>query len=170
MIIIAEQITRFRGQYWFLSNFYPYSGLKFHGIWYKNSEAAFQAQKTLNLRIQESYKNLSPLEAKRLGKQIKMRSDWDIVKDAVMLQVVSAKFYWNPTLVWKLIETGDAELIEGNTWGDTYWGICNGVGQNRLGYILMLIRSSYMEESVSYDAQLLKSLAYYNNGGYHHDE
>ena len=31
--------------------------------------------------------------------------------------------------------------IEGNTWNDTFWGVCNGQGQNWLGKILMLVRS-----------------------------
>ena len=37
--------------------------------------------------------------------------------------------------------TGDAELIEGNNWGDTFWGVCNGVGENHLGKLLMARRA-----------------------------
>jgi len=58
-----------------------------------------------------------------------------------MYEVVSAKFLQNPPLMFKLIHTDDQELIEGNSWGDTYWGVCRGSGQNKLGKILMAIRT-----------------------------
>ena len=58
-----------------------------------------------------------------------------------MFDLVLEKFKQNPELKQKLLETGNQELIEGNTWNDTFWGVCNGQGQNWLGKILMLARS-----------------------------
>ena len=57
-----------------------------------------------------------------------------------MEDICRAKFTQNEELKKKLIDTGDATLIEGNTWNDTFWGVCNGVGENNLGKILMKIR------------------------------
>lgn len=83
---------------------------------------------------------LSPQKAKRLGHNVELRSDWEEMKYNVMYQVCKAKFLQNPGLARKLIETGDAELVEGNTWDDEIWGVCNGVGENNLGKTLMCIR------------------------------
>jgi predicted NAD-dependent protein-ADP-ribosyltransferase YbiA (DUF1768 family) len=63
------------------------------------------------------------------------------VKVKLMFVLVTEKFKQNPELKQKLLETGNQELIEGNTWNDTFWGVCNGQGQNWLGKILMLVRS-----------------------------
>ena len=45
-----------------------------------------------------------------------------------------------------LLETGDEELVEGNTWSDTTWGVCNGVGENKLGRLLMIVRDMIKDE------------------------
>lgn len=71
----------------------------------------------------------------------KLRGDWEAVKDSVMYEICKAKFSQNPDLADQLVATKDAELIEGNTWGDRIWGVCDGVGENRLGKILMRIRA-----------------------------
>lgn len=86
------------------------------------------------------FANLPPNEAKRLGRRVKLRADWETVKDQVMFDVCCAKFNDNEYLAQLLVQTGDAILIEGNTWNDTYWGVCNGKGKNMLGKILMQIR------------------------------
>ncbi|MGX1195794.1 NADAR family protein [Metabacillus sp. SLBN-84] len=131
------KITEFRGEHYFLSNFFS-APVVFEGIRYENNEAAFQAQKQPE-RASE-FSSLPPNEAKRLGRRVKLRPDWEVVKQDVMLGVVRAKFTQNAKLREKLIQTGDAELIEGNTWGDTYWGVCRGTGRNELGKILMMVR------------------------------
>ena len=131
-------IKEFQGEYRYLSNFY-HSPLEYKGIKYLNAEAAFQAQKEEGR--QAEFSNLDPSQAKRLGRQVKLRSDWDEVKDQIMYEVVSRKFLQNPPLMFKLIHTDDQELEEGNSWGDTYWGVCNGTGQNKLGKILMTVRT-----------------------------
>lgn len=68
------------------------------------------------------------------------RPDWNKVKKRIMANILDIKFS-DPVLRQLLDDTGDAEIIEGNSWGDTYWGVCRGVGQNNLGKILMNIRT-----------------------------
>ena len=84
---------------------------------------------------------LNPQAAKRLGRRVELRPDWESVKYDVMYQVCKAKFTQNPNLLERLLATGDAELVEGNTWGDQVWGVCKGVGENHLGKTLMRIRA-----------------------------
>ena len=86
------------------------------------------------------FSQASPSEAKAAGRKIDLRSDWEEVKDKVMYEIVLAKFTQNPDLKKKLLATGDEHLEEGNTWGDTIWGTVDGVGENRLGKILMRVR------------------------------
>lgn len=133
-------ISDFRGEYFFLSNFYS-APVMYMGHMFQSNEAAFQAAKCLP-RSSEFCK-LTPGEAKRLGRQVLLREDWEGVKDRVMYEVCLNKFIQNPDLMQKLIDTGEEELIEGNTWRDTYWGVCNGVGENRLGQILMQLRAEF---------------------------
>lgn len=128
----------FRGKYFFLSNFYS-APVTYLGKTFKNNEAAFQSAKCPE-RSNE-FLNLSPSDAKRLGRRVRLRDDWEYTKDKVMYDICMAKFMQNENLARLLIETGDAILIEGNTWGDRVWGVCDGAGENRLGKILMRIRS-----------------------------
>lgn len=130
-------ITEFRGEYAFLSNFYE-SDIYCWGFKFKNAEAAFQAMKD---PLQASlFVGLDAKAAKRLGRKVNLRKDWEQLKEKFMLTVCFAKFMQNPDLGEKLVATGNKTLIEGNTWGDTEWGICNGEGKNLLGIILMHIR------------------------------
>lgn len=140
-------IDTFRDKYLFLSNL-SQAKIKYNGLEFKSSEAAFQAQKVLDDEERIPFTKLAPKEAKRRGRQVKLRPDWEDVKDDIMEEVVRAKFSQNEGLKIKLLATGDATLIEGNTWNDRYWGvdIKTGEGQNRLGKILMKIRSEYQEE------------------------
>ena len=132
-------IKEFRGQYYFLSNFYT-SKVTYKGLSYMNNEAAFQAQKVLDLDGKKAFCTLDAKDAKRQGRRVKLRSDWESVKDNIMYEIVLAKFSQNYTLKEKLLNTGDKILIEGNKWNDTYWGVCNGKGMNKLGTILMKVR------------------------------
>ncbi len=137
---MSNTIDEFRGKYFFLSNFYA-APVTYQGLRFENNEAAFQAAKCPE-RISE-FCGLTPNAAKRLGRRVPLRSDWEIVKYDVMYEVCMAKFTQNPDLLSKLLATGDAELIEGNTWGDRVWGVdfYRGVGENHLGKILMKVRS-----------------------------
>lgn len=133
-------ISSFRGKYAFLSNFYSAS-VYYNGRWYRNNEAAFQAQKCPE-RAGEFVMLTAP-EAKRFGRRVPLRPDWDEVKDQIMYDIVLNKFTYHSELLTMLRTTGDEELVEGNTWHDTYWGVCDGVGQNRLGKILMEVRERF---------------------------
>ena len=136
-------ITSFSGQYSFLSNFYL-QRILYDGNWFPSVEHAFQSMKMLpaervnsniNFRAFQS-PSVTPGQAKRLGRKVTMRADWDEIRQIVMETLVSKKFDYMD-LRALLIETSPAELIEGNTWNDTFWGVCNGVGENHLGKILM---------------------------------
>lgn len=133
-----ESIKGFRGEYFFLSNFFS-APVFFQGMRFGNNEAAFQAAKCPERML--DFCNLSPQSAKRLGRSVTLRPDWEDVKYEVMYQICKAKFTQNTDLSRKLIDTGDAELVEENTWGDRDWGVCSGVGKNNLGKILMRIRN-----------------------------
>ena len=130
-------IDKFEGDMYFLSNFYAVT-FEYKGVTYLNSEAAFHAQKEPG-REQE-FSMLFPDKAKKLGRSVKLREDWESVKDDIMYDIVYEKFKQKPELLKLLIDTVDAELIEGNWWNDTYWGVCNGKGENKLGKILMRVR------------------------------
>lgn len=141
---MAKTIAGFFKEYRFLSNFWP-TVLRLDGIEYVSLEHAYQAAKTTNQKDKLWVAAAEgPGSAKKRGRRITIRPDWDEVKLAVMESLVREKFSWNRTkhseLSNLLLATGDLELIEANTWGDTFWGRCNGVGKNHLGLILMKVR------------------------------
>ena len=129
-------ISHFRGKYAFLSNFYEHP-IAYRGVVYRNSEAAFQAQKCPS-RAQE-FANLSGKEAKKLGRHVDFPINWLMVRVVIMEEVLMAKFS-DPELRQKLLDTGDEELVEGNNWNDRFWGV-DGSGENYLGKLLMKVRS-----------------------------
>lgn len=131
-----KQITSFRGNYYFLSNIYP-CNIIYKDISYKCVESAFQAQK--DPERSKEFASLDGFKAKALGKRVKLRSDWEKVKLSIMYEIVATKFT-DLNLNNKLVATKDYELIESNTWSDTFWGTVNGKGLNYLGQILMYIR------------------------------
>ncbi|QDJ96454.1 YbiA-like protein [Xanthomonas phage Xoo-sp13] len=93
----------------------------------------------------------TPGKAKSYGKPIEkggritVRPDWDDVKLILMEQFTREKYASNDTLRQKLLDTRGMLILEGNTWGDVYWGICNGVGQNHLGKIIMKVRDGFLQ-------------------------
>ena len=136
-----EKIDCFDGEFDFLSNFYE-STIYHDGIKYPTVEHAFQAAKTMDLNERIKIANMNtPGKAKRAGRKVALRPDWEQVKFEVMKELVTIKFL-NPDLKAKLLATKNAELIEGNTWNDTCWGVCKGIGQNNLGKILMEVREN----------------------------
>ena len=139
-LIIMKKITEFRGKYFFLSNFYD-AKVEYNGLSFLNNESAFQAQKVLDSQTRNRFCTLPPNKAKSLGRHVTLREDWESVKDNIMYNIVLNKFSQNISLQERLLATGDSILIEGNTWNDTYWGVCNGVGKNMLGRILMGVRN-----------------------------
>jgi ribA/ribD-fused uncharacterized protein len=132
-------IDSFHGEYAFLSNYYD-SPIFYDGILYPTVEHAFQAAKTTVFiqRIIIANKK-TPGQAKCAGRKVTLRDNWDDIKLYIMKELIILKFT-NPKLKSALLNTKDAELIERNTWNDTYWGICNGIGENHLGKILMEVR------------------------------
>lgn len=134
-----RKINEFQGKYRFLSNFWP-ARVHYEGKVYASVEAAYQAAKCSDPKDRVQFQNLSdPFQAKKLGKKVALRRDWDGIKLSLMETLLREKFSI-PELAQLLLDTGDALLEEGNTWGDTYWGICRGQGKNHLGKLLMKIR------------------------------
>jgi len=139
---MMEDVKMFRGAYQFLSNMYA-APFEWDGRSYRNSEAAFQSAKSLDPAVRDTFSEMSGPVAKRAGRKVQLRWDWERVKDDIMEEVVRAKFTQNPALLQKLLNTGDAQLIEGNRWRDSYWGVdlTTGQGENHLGQILMKLRA-----------------------------
>jgi ribA/ribD-fused uncharacterized protein len=134
-------IDSFSKEYRFLSNFYP-CWVKLDGENYPSVEHAYQAAKTTDeqLRLYFQEPIVTSGEAKKAGRRLKIRQDWEDVKINIMYNLLKDKFL-QPKFKTLLLSTQDEELIEGNWWGDTFWGICKGVGENHLGKLLMKVRS-----------------------------
>jgi len=140
-------INQFQGEYRFLSNFWP-AKVIFNGITFPTVEHAYQAAKTTDKEEQLKIAKLPlPDQAKRAGRKVKMQPGFDKIKLKIMEDLVRQKFQNHKQLKEKLLATGDAVLVEGNWWGDTYWGVCRGRGENHLGRILMKIRSELKKEN-----------------------
>lgn len=141
-------IKEFQGSYRFLSNFWP-SKIIFRGVEYPSVENVFQARKCMYTSDMDAFTTCSAGQAKRLGRKITLRTDWQAVKVEIMWEAVQFKFTHNEKLGDKLIATAPATITEGNKWNDTFWGvdIDTGKGQNNLGIILMQIRDSLLPKS-----------------------
>ena len=144
-------IDCFDGKWAFLSNFY-WNEIEHEGIVYPTNEHFFQAMKTLDNNERRQIANcLTPGQAKRMGRRVALRSDWESVKEDVMLLGLCLKFADEQLADW-LLETGDEELVEGTTWHDNEWGNCscskciNIEGKNKLGKLLMRVRDMIKEE------------------------
>ena len=136
-----ENIKGFFGQYRWLSNFHI-AEVVYEGLDFPSSENAYQACKSLDPEIRKKFQSITPSEAKKLGRKIPMREDWEGVKLKVMSDVCEWKFTKHSDLREALLETGDKYIEETNHWKDTFYGVCNDIGQNHLGKILMEIRGS----------------------------
>lgn len=144
-----DKIDSFTGEYEFLSNFY-YSPIheeppNHAPIEYPTVEHYFQAMKTKDLKLREEIAHCKAAgSAKRLGRALHLREDWEEIKNGVMYSALKGKFEY-PNLRQKLLATGDAILVEGNWWHDNYWGSCKcdkcgNHGRNMLGQLLMQVR------------------------------
>ncbi len=130
-------IDSFRDEYRWLSNFYP-CVIEIEGLKFGSVESGFQSMKTSIGR--ERFCILSPSQAKKLGRAIVLREDWEEIKVDIMRELLLVKFGGGMLKV-KLLNTGSEELVEGNWWGDKFWGVCDGVGENMLGKLLMEVRN-----------------------------
>lgn len=137
-------IDCFDDEYRFLSNFWG-SHIVYNDVSYPTVEHAYQAAKAANPIDALSILHMrTPGAAKRMGRHITMKDDWEQIKLQVMLDCLRLKFQ-EPYIRYQLIQTGDAILIEGNNWHDTFWGQCGGVGKNWLGRLLMMVRSEVQQ-------------------------
>lgn len=147
----------FSGNLAFLSNMYPCEvRMNIKGQWYtfQNSEAAFQAGKCRDKRDIKPLTAMDGKTAKHYGRKVFMRKDWGIYRVTWMQRVVLSKFRQNPDLMEQLLATHPLPLKETNYWHDTFWGICDGKGENHLGRILMEIREAnrpFIEEQKPLD-------------------
>lgn len=137
---MSDPINRFADEYAWLSNFYPCE-IKMDGLVYPNVESAYVSAKVVDKKEKARIHKLSlqypPGYIKKVGRSVNMRQDWDGIKLEVMEECLKQKFALGTELAKMLVATGERELIEGNTWNDRYWGVCNGVGRNHLGKLLM---------------------------------
>lgn len=150
---MQDKIGSFTEENAFLSNFWPVRVI-YEGKVYPSVEHAYQAAKTIDNNQRALFLTYPPSgitmtagQAKRAGKKITLRQDWEYIKINVMRELNYQK-YEVPYLKEKLLSTGNKTLEEGNHWGDTFWGICKGQGQNILGKLLMEIRDNIKQESV----------------------
>jgi len=141
-----KPITKFSGQYEYLSNFYACQ-VMYEGVMYPSSEHAFQAAKTLDRVARRDLAKIDTAgKAKKAGRSLQLRKDWLEVRVQVMLDILRDKFTRNVALGRWLLGTGSADLVEGNTWGDTFWGVYNGQGENKLGQALVRVRAELREQ------------------------
>jgi ribA/ribD-fused uncharacterized protein len=141
-------IDEFRGKYFFLSNFYI-KPVYYNSEWYRSSEHAFQAQKATNEKDKQYVLNAQyPGHAKTRGNEIICRPNWKNIRMMEMYNILRCKFTEiDGILASKLLETENALLIEGNNWGDRYWGKVRDsktgewVGENFHGQLLMKVRN-----------------------------
>ena len=149
-------VPKFDGDWFFLSNFYE-APIRFvladDMVVMPTGEHAFQAAKG-NAMLDKGGKleyvrrvadASTPAQAKYLGRSVKIDLDhWESVRVECMREIVFQKFLQNPELRSQLLKTGDAMLVEGNTWGDKFWGRGDGKGYNKLGVILMEVRGYWL--------------------------
>jgi len=140
------KIDSFSGEYRFLSNFYP-AIVQYDGILYPTNEHAFQAAKTVNFDERLLIPGIeTPGQAKKRGKLLTLRDNWDVLRQQIMMDLCILKFAAHKELRKKLLDTNGQELIEGNNWHDNWWGNCDCPkcfkikGENYLGSILMFVR------------------------------
>jgi ribA/ribD-fused uncharacterized protein len=145
-------INSFGGKFSFLSNFSPSPILSVDGKRWATVEHFYQGAKTLDEKEREAIRLASsPGKAKRMGQRVSLRSDWEDVKQKIMLEGIRLKFGRGSDLAQKLLKTGNHDLVEGNCWHDNIWGDCycldcgNIKGQNLLGKLLMQVRMELME-------------------------
>lgn len=142
---IPVPIDSFQGDNRWLSNFWPCE-VELDGLKFRSVEAGYVAAKTTDIEIRKHIQTLETSgKCKAYGKTMNVRSDWKNIRLDVMESLLVQKFSKGSELGNKLIETYPRKLIEGNYWGDTFWGVCEGKGKNNLGKLLMKIRKKIMK-------------------------
>lgn len=147
------EISAFRGDWAFLSNFYA-CGIAYAGMVFGSAEAAFQAMKCENAQDRARFVHCHPAKARKMGRTVAMRSDWETTKLGVMEDILRAKFDQHPELLGRLLATRPARLVEGNDWHDNFWGACGcdrcagETKHNWLGVLLERVRAGGYSESI----------------------
>jgi len=161
----------FRGQYNFLSNFYPCAVHDDYGLQYSCVEAAFQASKVIGIEERMKFTFMDGSSAREMGRKVKLRDDWELVKVPIMDRLLQEKF--SNTVLRELLMGVTDEIVEDNTWSDTFWGRCNGKGENILGKLITNIRDYYQQKTkwkkaftVCFTGPRPKSLYGYNREAY----
>lgn len=148
---VPAVIDRFMGDWRFLSNFAPCPWITFEEDVYPTVEHAFQAAKTDNYHVRMEIRSArQPGHAKRMGRSISpLPHGWGQTRIDVMRELLAQKFSAGrqPDYLAGLLRTGTAQLIESNEWGDRFWGVCDGVGANMLGILLMELRERRQGET-----------------------
>ena len=141
-MLYGTPIESFFGEFRFLSNFWP-ARVMLDDRWYPTVEHAYVAAKSRDIDHRKGVAEIPadmPGRVKRFGRTCKLRPDWDAVRLPIMTDLVFQKFSRHSSLGKLLLETGNRLLVEGNTWNDTFWGVCKGKGENNLGKILIHTR------------------------------
>lgn len=146
------KFSRARGEYGCFSNFAT-AKIELDGLTFMSSEAAWQALKTTDINKRKLFCDVTPTVAKRAGRRLDLRPDWEAVKYQLMVEVLRAKFSQHEDMKITLLSTGDEELMEDTTgWHDNIWGNCSCVnckdiqGTNLLGKALMQVREELRNE------------------------
>lgn len=167
-------IGTFRGEHFFLSNMKPLENWieTDQGVLVPTAEHAYQAAKfedpDVHYEIAHARAKTDTTKAHADGVASKdlahefieagivVRPDWEIAKLSIMYVSVQQKFFKNEELAALLVATGDEELVEGNHWGDVYWGVSpigSNTGENHLGRILMRVRGELMEKGETNESE-----------------
>ncbi len=136
-------ILEFSGDNRWLSNFFP-AEVELDGMKFPSVEHAYQAAKT-QPALRALFQSCTAAQAKRFGRTTgEIRPDWEQVKVSIMRDLIRQKFAQGTDLGTRLQATGTGQIVEGNSWGDTFWGVCQGNGQNWLGRLLMEHRAALL--------------------------
>jgi ribA/ribD-fused uncharacterized protein len=137
-----QAIKEFVGEFGFLSNFF-HCPMTIDGRDYKTVEHYFQSRKAMSEKSAEAIRlAATPGQAKAMGQVTDLLPGWDQIKLGVMRKALEHKFAPGSRMAARLLETGNAHIEEGNYWGDRFWGVYKGHGQNHLGKLLMERRES----------------------------
>lgn len=151
-------------EYYFLSSMYPVKpGIELEdGTLVPTAEHGYQAAKFEDSEARAQVLQAPDgITAKEVADKLKesgvpIREDWEEIKVDVMKDVVARKFAAGSRAAYLLLQTGNEELIEGNTWDDTFWGVCppgSTNGLNMLGRILMVTRAELRRQTTPGDDQ-----------------
>ena len=139
-----NDITEFRGEFSWLSNFFPIK-IEYDGLVYPSVEHAYQAGKLINIEDRKLFLVMSAGQAKRLWRNYQSYNLTEEFRLNLMYQLLSIKFNQEP-FKSLLIATNNCNIIEGNYWGRHVFGYClkTNQGKNHLGQMIMNIREKLL--------------------------